>query len=530
MTGTTNRKNSSIFMNVRGITLVELIVVIVILVILASAGIGAATGYAKRTIIEQNQSNAETIYQAAQTALQQMQKAGGVFSSSKNKVVKINDWVNDLMSEGTAYPFVEKNMSEDMTENKGYYTTRYNATNFDDFVASSADTNASVHMRYFLTYSKSSASSGESVILLELLQPYFSDASVFHGTMTLEFDVEKSADAYGNEHLTAKCLSVFYDSRAESGWSERAYEGTDTTVPTRKTSYRNSTSFIGYYDGYKGTAVDTVYLPKVQEGIVIKKFGADYETIYITPSVTPTTDPAVTTTTPTDTPAPIEERHTRIIWAATLDRENLVGSAKDVYYRIALMNGTNVSKVLILNEDFLLSDDNVNGTKQKFDYLAAFKANATTIKGQTVTSDTYTAVYSNTVTSQVTKNSIEVTAKVFITSYDDDDYRSMNKDQIANKIVELPLRISYVTGELDYKSDTDHPGKEGYIEYSLDLGLDDGSAILTKQMDSAVIKIYPNYFSNGVMAGTNDDTGIIAFKKGRSVDIEHEQESGGSNP
>ena len=158
MTGTTNRKNSSIFRNVRGITLVELIVVIAILVILASAGIGAATGYAKRTIIEQNQSNAETIYQAAQTALQQMQKAGGVYSPSKNEVVKINDWVNDLMSKGTAYPFVEKNMSEDMTENKGYYTTRYNATNFSSFDASTADTNASVHMRYFLTYSKNSAS------------------------------------------------------------------------------------------------------------------------------------------------------------------------------------------------------------------------------------------------------------------------------------------------------------------------------------------------------------------------------------
>ena len=106
----------------------------------------------------------------------------------------------------------------------------------------------------------------------------------------------------------------------------------------------------------------------------------------------------------------------------------------------------------------------------------------------------------------------------------------MNKDQISNKIVELPLRISYVTGELDYKSDTDHPVKDGYIEYSLDIGKDDGSSVLTEQMDSAVIKIYPNYFSNGVMAGTNDEQGIIAFKKGRSVDIEHEEESGESTP
>ena len=118
MTGTTNSKKRSIYRNVRGITLVELIVVLIILVILASAGIGAATAYAKRAVIEQNQSNAETIYQAAQTALQQMQKAGGVFSPSANKVLEVNTWVNNLMSKGSAYQFVESNMSDDMKENR----------------------------------------------------------------------------------------------------------------------------------------------------------------------------------------------------------------------------------------------------------------------------------------------------------------------------------------------------------------------------------------------------------------------------
>ena len=85
MTGTTNRKLISIHRNARGITLVELIVVLSILVILAGSGIVAATSYARRSIIEQNQSNAETIYQAAQTALQQLQKAGGMYSESQGK-------------------------------------------------------------------------------------------------------------------------------------------------------------------------------------------------------------------------------------------------------------------------------------------------------------------------------------------------------------------------------------------------------------------------------------------------------------
>jgi len=525
MTGTTNVKKFSIHKNARGITLVELIVVLTILVILAGGGIFAATGYARRSIIEQNQSNAETIYQSAQAALQQLQKAGGIYSQSEKKFVRINDWVEKLVNKGTTYAFVESNMSEDMKENKSYYMLRYDSANFSAFDASTADTNASVHMRYILTYSKNSADSAQSVILKDLLQPYFSDASVFGGTMTLEFDVEKTADAYGKEHLAAKCLSVFYDGRAEQGWSSRAYKGSDTTVPTRETQFRNETSFIGYYDGYKGTAVDTVYLPKVQEGIVVKKFMAEYETVIVTPEVT---NAPVNTTTPE--PTPIEEKHTRIVWAATLDKENLTGSSKDVYYRITLMSGTDVSKVLILNEDFLLNDDQINGNKHKFDYFSAFKDDQTTINGKTVTTETYTAVYSDTVTHEVTKKSIEVIAKVFVVSYDESDYRGMNKDQINAKIVEMPLRISYVTGELDYKSDTDHPVKSPYIEYSLDLTGGEDKTVLTEQMDSAVIRIYPNYFTDSVMAGTNDDTGIIGFKKGTDADIEHEETTGGAAP
>lgn len=523
----TNRRNG------RGMTLVELIVVLVILAILSSAGIGAAVGYIKRSTFETNQSNAETIYQTAQTALQQMQKAGGIYSTKAGAVVSVDQWVADLISDdNAAYPFVNSNLSKDMQDNASYYTSRYTNANgeFSDFDASSADANESVHMRYVLKYTKNGADSDQSKILKELLQPYFSDATVFQGTMALEFDVEKTADAYGGLHLTAKCLSVFYDSRAKGGWASNA-SGTesDTTVPKRDSSYRAKTSLIGYYDGYKGTAVDTVYLPKVQEGIVVKKFTTEYEPVM--PPVTPTEDPAPdpgTTTTPTLEPTPVT--HTRLTWAATLDKENLVGSAKDVYYKINLMNGSNVAQVLYLNEDFLLKDDPVNGNKNAYDYFAEFASGGTVIGGKTtvhgyeVTEDTYTAVYSDTVTSTVTKKSINVIANVYVTALDNDNYRDKNSEEIIVKLKKMPLRISYVSGELDYKSDTDHPVKAAYLEYSLDLNGDYDSQEYFKAfsdtLTKAVITVYPNYFTETYMKGVNDSTGIIPFKKGKSADID----------
>ena len=539
MTGTTNSRKFSNHKNVRGITLVELIVVISIIAIMSTAVVGSASVFLKRSTIQKNQNNAETIYQAAQAALQQMQKGGEEYKTESGKLKIKNAWVEDLMAQGTAYPFVSSNLSPEMEANKTYYSDRYDSDAFSTFNASTADTNESVHMRYVLTASKNNPNSDQSKLLRGLLLTYFNNigsfsykdddgntyevdsASIFNGTVTAEFDVEKSADAYGEEHLTAKCLSVFFDSRATNGWPERAYEGSDKTVPSRKTSYRNDKSLIGYYDGYKGTAVDTVYLPKVQEGIVVKKFEVENETITITPVVTTPPDPPADP--PTPEPTPIVEEHVRIVWAATLDKSNLVGSAKDVYYRIALMNGINVSKVLYINEDFLLGEDQINGNKHKFDYFKEFADGSVKIKDHDVRTETYTAVYSSSVQSEVTKKSIDVTAKVFVTNNDLEDYRALNKDQINAKVIEMPLRISYVTGELDYKSDTDHPAKAAYLEYSLDLTGGDASTVLTEQTDSAIIKIYPNYFTNGVMAGTNDETGIIAFKKGRSVDINQEE-------
>ena len=534
----TNRKNG------RGMTLVELIVVLVILAILSSAGIGAAVGYVKKSAIETNQKNAETIYQAAQTALQQMQKAGGVFSNENGKVDDINDWVNNLISKGEAYAFDATNLSEDnykernltkyMFENKSYYASLYKDEHeFKNFDPDDELANESVHMRYVLVYTSKNAENDQGKILKQLLQPYFSDATVFQGTMALEFDVEKSADAYGEIHLTAKCLSVFYDSRTKNGWQSNVW-GTisDKTVPNRDAAYRSGTSLIGYYDGYAGTAVDTVYLPKVQEGIVVKKFTAEYEPV--TPTVIPTGDPdPATTTTPTPEPTPVT--HTRLTWAATLDKANLVGSGKDVYYKIDLMNGDTVAKILILNEDFLRQEDPVDGNKHSIDYFTALanvdiddydEENKPTWNGYDVTVKKYTAVYSNDVKSTVTKKSIVVIANVYVANPGDTSYGKLNNDGITGKFKKMPLRISYVSGELDYKSDSEHPSKAAYIEYSLDLTGDDNTELYTVPVDTfakAVITVYPNYFDKSSnMTGVNDGTGIIPFKKGKSTEIDQE--------
>ena len=80
-----NGKLSAIFKSGKGFTLTEMIVVLVVLAILAASGIGAASGYMKRSTLTKNDSNAETIYQAAQTALQQMQKKGTCIYGGKQR-------------------------------------------------------------------------------------------------------------------------------------------------------------------------------------------------------------------------------------------------------------------------------------------------------------------------------------------------------------------------------------------------------------------------------------------------------------
>lgn len=510
MTARKIRKHSLSFRNGKGFTLVEMIVVLVVLAILAAAGIGSASGYARRATLTQNDSNAETIYQAAQTALQQMQKAGGINSPSSGGTISANSWVNKVISSGTAFEFVESNLSQNMTDYKASFKESYKADAFNDFDAATAHANASVHMRYVLNYSQGNASSPQSVLVKELIQPYFNDSSVFAGAITIELDIEKSADAYGKLHCSANCLSVFYDSRAKNGFSSLSADG---MVPNRSTSYRVDKSLIGYYDGYKGSVVDTVFLPKVRAGIVVNKFTVDNttETIDVTNDVGEVTEQQ-------------EVTHAWLTWAATLDGELLNGKQKDVYYRLALLNGETVKSVLILNEDFLLSQDTVGNGKHSLDYSPlsgkndseTWDAHPYTPK-PTVTVEQYPVVYnggtSNKFTEEITKKSIIVEARVYVKSTDTDGYKGSTSTDITTNTNAhiLPLKITYVDNEYN----SDHSKKEPYIEYSLDI-----TSLMTDEINGANIKIYPNYFSDGTMKIVNDEKGIISFKKGTSISVD----------
>lgn len=535
MAGTRISKRRTDRRSVRGMSLVELIVVLAILAILASAGIFSSVGYARRSIIEQNQNNAVTIYQAAQTALQQLNKS----MEGKNLIENEDFWVYRVTEYGKPYTINDNNLSPTINSgNKDKYISLYSST-VDGTIP-----NSSAHMIYVLTYYRTNTDDEQNKLVKELIQPYFADSTVFQGTIAIELDVEKSADSYGKIHLSAKCLSVFYDGRSKSGWASKAFKINDA-VPTREEAYRLKTSFIGYYDGYKGAGVDTVYLPKVEQGIAVQKFITEYESVIptpdpnVTPPADPNPDPGTTTTSPAPTATPTPVIHTRLTWAATidhatlehkqLDHENLLGSKQPVYYRIVLKEGDSVKNVLILNEEFLLDKDNIDGASHSFDYLSEFRKGSTNINGYDVETEEYTAVYPENITKKVTRKSIEVMAKVFVSSNADDGTGSAEKDDYKKKSndaiipVLMPLRITYVTIGPETPSPDNNDEIEDYIEYSLDLTGEGEAYVLTDLMTEAILTIHPNYFTDPTMKGINDKSGIIPFKKGKNTEIDQEQ-------
>jgi len=444
----------------RGVTLVELVVVLVILSIIAGAGVGAAIGFVKRSQFTRNQKNAETVYQAVQTALLQKAKAG-----------TISSWVeNEVLTHAVAYEYSSSNVSSNTDLESRFTASEFNALN-----DSNAKPNDSVHMRYCLTFDPSSASNEQSTVVYELLKPYFYDASVFNGTMTIELDVEKAFDTNKVCRYSASCLSVFYSSRCKEGWDATAM-GSASTVPARDYEYRKETSLVGYFDGYAGSSVDTVYLPAVEEGINIGKFYFDKKTL-------------------------------SLCWSSSLDSENLNGSDKHVYYRINL-NDT-ASTCLILNEDFVTDGLIIGSSVSSGDCLTLLEG--VTSNGKvtfdskeydvTVSSRKHTYVDTGRVSTVISK-SFTVDATLYKGAA---DYASVTPSGMASDMVTLPLTITYVAGEYD---SNDLP-VDPYIIYSLDI-----TDYMAGNPQKATLLICPNAFSSDQMKLYNDTTGIVAMRTG----------------
>ncbi len=245
------KKNNS------GFTLVEMIVVLVILGILASAAVYGVISYINLTRYNNNQENAETIYQSVQASLNHMSENG-----------TLEDWAKKL-TEGLGTPDEYDNDNPAASETADNI---YNKSYFD-FFASDLDTSSlpgqSAHMRYALTYSPSytpGASDAQSECIYDLILQDFKATDILKGMITIEIDVEKALDTSGKVRYSASVYSVFFDSRRTS-WDSSAKNGIDTlVVPFRSEDYRYSTSFIGYVAGRNGQmVVDTVFVPAEAE-------------------------------------------------------------------------------------------------------------------------------------------------------------------------------------------------------------------------------------------------------------------------
>lgn len=444
--------------NARGITLVELIVVLVIMAILAGAGIGSAVGFIKRSRLTQNEDNANTIYQAVQTALLQMEKGGSLSSWVEKKVVADGQSTPFSNTDGAANP------SSNTTLESSFDETKF----FDD---SEAKANESKHMRFVLTYIPGS-DDAQSTTLKELIQPYFYDAVIFEGTITVELDVEKVFDARLEPHYAAGCLSVFFCSQEKNGWNGQ-------TIPGRSLSDR-AKKFIGYYDGYIGYSLDTVYLPKIEDGLAIESFTYDKNTGDLT-------------------------------WVVSLEGKLVTGRGKHINYQIDLYKDGTHNKRFILNEDFLIDGVSVDNNSKGVDIyplLAAAEEDGTITIGSktypvTVTSQDVVFVDQGNTTATVYRKSIVIPAYAYQSL--SGDYSELSTTAISTSTNPVTLTITYVTGE---------PDKDPYIEYSLNIGE------YSNDNNKAKLIACPNDFNREKdLAGCNDRSGIVPMNKAEETGI-----------
>lgn len=167
----------------RGFTLVELIVVLVILSIIMAIAVPFFVNYWRRAEFRKNESNAKTIYLAAESKLTYYRSSG-----------QWEDFQKQIKAEG----IVSKSESDKQDAN--IYAITLDAD----------------------TYNKERKSSNA---VLTLLEDYTYDKEIFKGAIALEIDVD-SGEVYSAFYAT-KCKGLNYASTDEDGYltmEKRDYE------------------------------------------------------------------------------------------------------------------------------------------------------------------------------------------------------------------------------------------------------------------------------------------------------------------
>ena len=199
----------------KGFTLVELMVVLVILAILATLAGAGLIAYTRLARFQHNESNARTVFQAAQIALTRKDTGGDM-----------DDFLTQLPGTGTQ---------------NGHFT----ADGLQAQYGASAEEKAKeLNSRIVaLYYDKSAPDTAASQLVYGLIGPYLYDESIFNASITLEID-----------SLTGQIYSAFYDTASDKMRFSADGDTTGATIIDDRTyDHRRNDSLVGYY-----SAEDTV--------------------------------------------------------------------------------------------------------------------------------------------------------------------------------------------------------------------------------------------------------------------------------
>ena len=199
----------------KGFTLVELMVVLVILAILATLAGAGLIAYTRLARFQHNESNARTVFQAAQIALTRKDTGGDM-----------DDFLTQLTENGTQ---------------NGHFTADGLQAQYG---ASAEDKAKELNSRIVaLYYDKSAPDTAASQLVYGLIGPYLYDESIFNASITLEID-----------SLTGQIYSAFYDTASDKMRFSADGDTTGATIIDDRTyDHRRNDSLVGYY-----SAEDTV--------------------------------------------------------------------------------------------------------------------------------------------------------------------------------------------------------------------------------------------------------------------------------